>query len=201
MSPDCSYHRMPPANSQFQLQQNQQPGMHPDDAHWQVDEPPCCDYVHEPDLMHDQPALGALHQPHMMHNQQYEVPQHAVHAPPYLSSQQQQRQQQDAQQELPMQMPQSEQEWQQQHSQQDDPLMGYGPGQDTLVPFDHPSGHVASQAPSWASHTHTPEDHCIAQEHMQPSGQTYASGLRLHQLSVIALCAMELPSCKLTGSQ
>ncbi|KAL0030300.1 hypothetical protein WJX77_008301 [Trebouxia sp. C0004] len=162
MSPDCSYHQNQLANSQFQLKQ---PGMRR--ACWQADEPPCCDCVYEPDLMDGEPALDALQQPHMMHNQQYEASQHAVHAQPYLSQQKQQRQHQDAQQELPMQIPQSEQEWQQQHGQQDDPLMSYGPD---LVPFDHPSGHVTSQAPSWASHTDTPEEHCIALEHTQPSG-------------------------------
>ncbi len=199
MNPDCSYRQTLLADSQLQLQQDQQPGVHPDNACWQADEPSWCDYMHEPDLMDDQPALNALHQPHMMHNQQYEELEHAVHAQPYLSSQQQQqqRQQQDAQHELHMQMPQSEQEWQQQHGQQDEPLMGYGPGQDNLTLCDHP---VTSQAPSWASHTDNPEDHCIAQEHMQPSGQSYAFYPRLHQLAVIALCAIYLPSCKLTGN-
>ena len=141
MSPDRSYHQMQLANSQSQLHQ---PGMHPDDACWQADEPACCDYVHEPGLIDDQPALNALHQPHMMHNQQYGQPEHAVHAQLYLSSQQQLQQQQSGQQELHMQMSQSEEEWQQQHSQQDEPLMGYEPGQDNLVPFDHSSGHVTS---------------------------------------------------------
>ncbi|KAA6428533.1 MAG: hypothetical protein FRX49_01409 [Trebouxia sp. A1-2] len=50
MNPDCSLHQMQLANSQFQLQQNQQPGMHPDDAGWQPEEPSCCDHMHEPDL-------------------------------------------------------------------------------------------------------------------------------------------------------
>ncbi|KAL0043116.1 hypothetical protein WJX79_009720 [Trebouxia sp. C0005] len=103
MNPDCSLHQMQLANSQFQLQQNQQPGMHPDDAGWQPEEPSCCDHMHEPDLVDDQPAWDALHRPQMMHDQQYEAPHHAVH-------------------------PQCEQECQQQHSQQDDPLMGYVPG-------------------------------------------------------------------------
>ena len=146
MSPDYSYHQMQLSNSQFQLQQNQQPGMHPGDACWQADEPSCCDYMHESDLVDDQPAWKALHQPHMMHNQQYEAPQRAVYPRPYLSLQQQQQQQQQQrqQQELHMQMPQSEEQWQQQHSQQDEPLMGYEPGQDNLEPFDNPSGHITS---------------------------------------------------------
>ena len=143
MSPDCSYHQMQRANSQFQLQQNQQPGMHPDDACWQVDEPSGCDYMHESDLVDDQPACNALHQPYMVQNLQYEAPRHAVHAQPYLSleqqqqqqQQQQERQQQDAQQEFHTQMPQSEQEWQQQYSQQDEPLMGYEPGKDKFSAF------------------------------------------------------------------
>ena len=116
--------------------------MHPDDACWQVDEPSGCDYMHESDLVDDQPACNALHQPYMVQNQQYEAPRHAVHAQPYLSleqqqqqQQQQERQQQDAQQEFHTQMPQSEQEWQQQYSQQDEPLMGYEPGKDKFSAF------------------------------------------------------------------